>query len=454
MQGIRKFLALMLVLSMTLAAVPGLAQEAVPTTAPAPAGRRVVTFWHCFGGKIGEAVQAVVDGYNASQDVIWVEATYQGAYDDCLTKLKAALPAGNGPDLFQMFELGTTYLVGSGYCVPFQELLDADPYINLDDIEPALRNYYTYDGKMVCIPFNPSTPIMYFNKTAFVEAGLDPQNPPRTFDEIAAAAEKLTVKDGDKVTRYAMGLYIYGWFYEAFLAGLDALYVNNDNGRTARATAIDYDKNGAGKIILEKWKKLVDDGAIYNFGTNGNDSQAAFVAGQIAMTLASTASLTTITSAVGDAFEVGTAYLPSMAEKPTGGIIIGGANLWVVKNKDAQRQADAWDFVKYATSADVSAKFSQATGYFCANMKAYETESMKGYLEAHPNFATAINQLHSSPDSFATRGASVGVMPELRAIFQENMELVLQGAMSVDDALAEMASAGNAAIEGYNAANP
>jgi sn-glycerol 3-phosphate transport system substrate-binding protein len=356
--------------------------------------------------------------------------------------------------MFQMFELGTTYLVGSGYCVPFQDLLDADPYINLEDIEPALRNYYTYDGKMVCIPFNPSTAIMYFNKTAFTEAGLDPANPPRTFDDIAAIADKLTLKDGDKVTRHALGLYIYGWFFEAFLAGLDALYVNNDNGRTARATAIDYDQNGAGKIIMEKWKKLVDDGVIYNFGTNGNDAQAAFVAGQTAMNFGSTASLTTITSAVGDAFEVGTAYLPSMADSSTGGIIIGGANLWIVKNPDAQRQADAWDFLKYATSAEVSAKFSQATGYFCANMKAYETESMKGYLEAHPNFATAINQLHNSPDSFATRGASVGVMPELRAIFQENMELVLQGAMSVDDALAEMASAGNAAIESYNAANP
>ncbi len=454
MRKIRKTLALVLALLLTLMAMPSLAQEAIPTTAPAPAGRRVVSFWHCFGGKIGEAVQAVVDGYNASQDAIWVEATYQGAYDDCLTKLKAALPAGNGPDMFQMFELGTTYLVGSGYCVPFQDLLDADPYINLDDIEPALRNYYTYNGKMVCIPFNPSTPIMYFNKTAFKEAGLDPENPPRTFDEIAAVADKLTVREGDKVTRHAMGLYIYGWFYEAFLAGLDALYVNSDNGRTARATAIDYDQNGAGKTILEKWKKLVDDGVIYNFGTNGNDAQAAFVAGQTTMMLASTASLTTITAAVGDAFEVGTAYLPSMAEKPTGGIIIGGANLWVVKNKDAQRQADAWDFVKYATSAEVSAKFSQATGYFCANTKAYETESMKSYLAEHPNFATAINQLHASPDSYATRGASVGVMPELRAIFQQYMELVLQGAMSVDDALVEMASEGNAAIENYNAANP
>lgn len=99
-----------------------------------PDGRREVVFWHCFGGTIGEAVQAVIDGYNASQNEVWVTGIYQGAYDDCLTKIKAALPAGTGPDIFQMFELGTTWLVGSGLCTPFQDLLDADPYVNLDEM--------------------------------------------------------------------------------------------------------------------------------------------------------------------------------------------------------------------------------------------------------------------------------------------------------------------------------
>lgn len=443
----KRILALILTLALLTAALPAALAE---TPAAVPDGRREVVFWHCFGGTIGEAVQAVVDGYNASQNEVWVTAIYQGAYDDCLTKIKAALPAGTGPDIFQMFELGTTWLVGSGLCTPFQELLDADPYVDLDDIEPALRNYYTYDGKMQCMPFNPSTPIMYYNKTAFAEAGLDPENPPRTFDEIAALKDKLTVVENGRTTRYTMGLYIYGWFFESFLAGVNANYVNNNNGRTGVATAIEYDQSGAGAQIITKWKQLVDDGVIYDYGTNGTDSQTAFCAGQTCMTLASTASLTSILKAVDGKFEVGTAYLPSMADEPTGGVLIGGANLWIPKTENAQKQADAWDFLKYATSAEVSAAFSQATGYFCANTNAYKTETMQAYLDANPNFRTAINQLHDCPINYATQGASVGVMAELRQIFQSWMELVLQDAISVDEALEEMANESNAAIANYN----
>ena len=118
-------------------------------TATVNAEKHTVTFWHCFGGTIGEALQATVDAFNASQDEIFVEASFQGSYDETLTKLKAAFPAGTAPDVFQMFELGTNYLAGTDYVVPFQDMLEKDPYITLDNIEGVLRNYYTVDGKMV-----------------------------------------------------------------------------------------------------------------------------------------------------------------------------------------------------------------------------------------------------------------------------------------------------------------
>ncbi len=455
MRTITRFLSCLLTICLLLASITVSAQAtAAPTSTPMPApeGRREVVFWHCFGGTIGEAVQRVVDGFNASQDEIWVTAIFQGGYDDALTKLKAAMPAGTGPDMFQMFELGTTFLVNSGWTIPFQEMLekDAEPYINIDDIEPALRNYYTYNDKMVCIPFNPSTPIMYYNKTAFQEAGLDPENPPTTFAEIAAIADKLTVKEGNRVTRYAMGLPIYGWFFENFLAGMGANYVNNDNGRTAHASAIEFDQSGAGKTIMETWKQMVDDGAIYNFGADNAAARDGFLAGQTCITLESTAQLKTMLNGSAGKFELGTAYLPSMLEKTQYGVIIGGANLWLCKQENEQKVNDAWTFIKYATSAAVSAQFSMDTGYFCANMTAYEEPSFQAYLKEYPNFLTAINQLHDCPKSYATQGASVGVMPELRAIFQEEAALYLDDAESVDDMLKNMATKGNTAIQSYN----
>jgi len=429
-----------------------LATTSASEAATVPEGRREVVFWHCFGGTIGEAVQRVIDGYNASQDEIWVTGIYQGGYDDCLTKLKAAMPVGTGPDMFQMFELGTTFLVNSGWTIPFQEMLeqDAEPYIQIDDIEPALRNYYTYDGQMVCIPFNPSTPIMYYNKTAFEEAGLDPDDPPTTFAEIAAIADKLTIKEGNRVTRYAMGLPIYGWFFENFLAGMGANYVNNDNGRTGIATAIEFDTSGAGKTIMETWKQMVDDEIIYDFGADNTAARDAFLAGQTCITLESTAQLTTMTNGSAGKFELGTAYLPSMLDKTQYGVIIGGANLWLCKQDDQQAIDDAWAFIKYATSASVSAQFSMDTGYFCANMTAYDEPSFQAYLAENPNFLTAINQLHDCPASYATQGASVGVMPELRAIFQAEAALYLDDAETLDEMLQNIATQGNTAIENYN----
>ncbi|MEA4899100.1 ABC transporter substrate-binding protein [Bacillota bacterium Meth-B3] len=451
MKVLSKLLSLLLIVSLFLSfAAPAFAAEATPV--PVPEGRREVIFWHCFGGLIGEAVQRVVDGFNASQNDIWVTAIFQGAYDDALTKLKAAMPAGTGPDMFQMFELGTTFLVNSGWTVPFQEMLekDAEPYISIDNIEPALRNYYTYDGKMVCIPFNPSTPIMYFNKDVFKEAGLDPENPPTTFKEIMAIADKLTVKEGNRTTRYAMGLPIYGWFFENMLAGAGSNYVNNDNGRTGHATAIEFDQNGVGQMILENWKQMVDEGILYNYGADNGASRDGFLAGQTAITLESTAQLRVLEKGSEGKFELGTAYLPSMLDKTQNGVIIGGANLWLCKQDDEQRVNDAWTFIKYATSAPVAAQFSMDTGYFCANMTAYDQPEFQEYLKANPSFLTAINQLHDCPSNYATQGASVGVMPELRAIFQEEASLYLDDAQSIEDTLANLAAKSNAAIQSYN----
>ena len=431
---------------------PEQASGSLSGTAKAPEGARVIVFWHCMGGNIGEAVEDIVNDFNSSQSEIYVQSEYQGAYDDALTKLKAAMPAGNAPDVVQMFELGTRYLADSGFAIPIEDMLAEDPVVSMEDLEPILVNYYTLDGKFQCMPFNPSTPIMYYNKTAFSEAGLDPENPPRTFAEIEEIGEKLIKKDGGRITQYPFALFIYGWFFENFIAGMGELYADNDNGRTDRATAVVYDQNGSARTIMETWKRLVDKEIIVNYGRSGDDCRNAFIAGQAAMTLASTANLSAILEGVGDRFEVGTAYLPMMGgSSQEGGVIIGGGNLWLLDNEDEQKVKDAWEFIKYATSPEVAAEFSRKTGYFCANKNAYETEEMKAYLQENPNFQTAIDQLHDTPLNYATQGASLGVFSEIRATFEQNMELVLQNGQSVDEAISAMAESANEAIANYNA---
>ena len=436
----KKWLALFLTLCLLVGALSFASAE----------GKRTITFWHCFGGRIGEAVDAIAADYNASQDEVHVEASFQGSYDETLTKVKSALPSGTGPNVFQMFEVGTNYLANTGALVPFQDMLEKDPYITLDQVEGVLRNYYTVNGKLQAIPINPSSPVMYYNKTAFEKAGIT--EVPTTFAEIEAIAEKLTAVEGNP--EHALGLSIYGWFFENLLAGAGAYYVNNENGRMEAATAIDYDTNGGGKLILDTWKRLVDNGVCYNFGVSNDDARAAFIAGKTAMTFESTAQLTTMTTGVGDAFEVGVAFLPSVLDKAQGGVLIGGAALWMTKQEDEQALKDAWDFIKFATSAEVAAKFSMATGYFAANTTAYEVPEYVQFLKDNPNANVALDQLRASPLNNATAGASVGVMQELRQVWQQHMDLFLQGAYATaEEAMAEMAKESNKAITYYNETN-
>lgn len=433
----KKFLSLALVLMLALS---------FATVASAESGKRTVVFWHCAGGTIGEAVQANVDAFNASQDEIYVEAIYQGGYDDSLIKIKAAVPAGEGPDVFQIYEMATAYLVEQDWVVAFSDMLEQDPFMSLDDFNGALKNYYTVDGKFWCLPFNPSSPVMYYNKTAFEAAGVT--EIPTTFAEIEAIAQQLV--DGSDC-KYAMGLSIYGWFFEALLVGSGNYYVDNENGRTAAATQIVYDTNGGGQLVMESWKRLVDEGVCFNYGVDNDSSKAGFMAGDTAITFESTAQLTTITN--GASFDVGVAMLPSVLDERVDRAIVGGGNLWMVNTGDEQRMADTWTFMKYLASPEPAAAFSMATGYYAANSKAYEVDSYVTYLDEHPNAKVALDQLQASELSTLTGSLFTGVSSELRQIWQEEMDLYLQGAYTVEEALTEMASRSNASLASYNAAN-
>lgn len=422
------------------------------STGGSESGATEIVFWHAMGGVMGEQVDLMIKNFNESQDKVHVTAQYQGKYDDELTKLKSAMTdgSGSGPDIVQVYDIGSKFMVDSGYIVPVEDFIAADESFNKEDIEPNLVSYYSVDGKQYAMPFNSSTPLLYYNKDAFKEAGLDPEKAPETFAQVLEYAEKLTKKDGDKVTQYGFSMAIYGWFFEQLIAVQGEFYADNNNGRTANATKVVFDENGAGLNVVQTWKDLVDSGFVGNFGRNTDDTRNAFIAGRTAMYLDSTAQLASVIKGVGGRFEIGTGNMPRIGEKEDGGVIIGGGSLWIIDNKDEARKNAAWEFVKYASSPEAQAAWMQGTGYFATNVKSYEIESMKTYLEENPNFTTAINQLHNTPTNEFTSGALLGVFPEARAKFEENMELVLMGQQTPEDCIKSVATAVNAAITNYN----
>ncbi len=420
-----------------------------PASTPVKAEPQKLTLWHSMGGSGGEAIDKMVADFNASQTDAVVTAEFQGAYDDAITKLKSSVASGAGPDIMQLYDIGTRWMIDSGNAVVMQDLIDKDGY-DVAQIEPNIAGYYTVDDKLYSMPFNSSTPILYYNKNAFEAAGLDPEQPPKNWDELETYATKLTKKQGDE-TLTGITIQVYGWFFEQYMSKQEKTFANNGNGREDAATAVEFDSNGGGVNLLTRWKKLVDAGVMGNMGRDGTAITQAFAAGKTFMMMGSTASLNSISSAVGTNFELGTGFLPDLDTGVNGGVSIGGGSLWIMDRGSDDSKMASWDFVKFMIDPVQQVYWHQQTGYFPITVKAYELDEMKTHLAAKPQFQTAIDQLHSSP--VTARGALLGVFTEARATVEANIEEMLSGALTPEQAVEKAASSINTAIENYNIAN-
>lgn len=447
---LKRFLPLVLTATMaltTLAGCGGTAQGTVDNTASdGNKEKTTITFWHSMGGVNGDALTHLLDKFNSENDKgIFVDAQYQGEYDDSINKLKSAQLGNMGADLVQIYDIGTRFMVDSGWITPMQELIDKDNY-DVSKIEPNIAAYYSVDNKLYSMPFNSSTPILYYNKDMFDKAGI--KDVPESFPQIESAAADLTSKGG---ASNAISLGIYGWFFEQFICKQGLEYADNGNGRKDAATAVDFDKNGAGLNILNAWKSLYDKGGTANVGRGGDSGLADFSAGKSAMTLGSTASLKQILTDVNGKFEVGTAYFPSVVDGSKGGVSIGGASLWALDNKDEAKKDATWEFVKFLISPESQAYWNANTGYFPVTTDAQNEQVFKDNVKEFPQFQTAIDQLHSSAPEYA--GALLSVFPEARQIVETEIENMLNGKQTPEETLKTMADSINKSIEEYNTIN-
>jgi sn-glycerol 3-phosphate transport system substrate-binding protein len=418
---IKKISCLVLATSM-LMGLMGCSKTAAPSSTDVKKPIEIV-FWHAMAGVNGQGIATLVDKFNKSNKDVHVTAQFQGTYDDELTKLKTAMQGKAGPDVCQVYDIGSRYMIDGGWVVPVQKYIDSDKY-DKTKIEPNLLSYYTIDSKLWSMPFNSSTPILYYNKTAFKEAGLDPNVAPKTFKEVEEYAAKLVKKDaGGTVTQYGFSMAIYGWFFEQLIAKQGALYTNNNNGRTDRATTVEFEKNGAGLNILKEWQTLIKSGNVGNFGRKTDDTKNAFSAGRSAMILESTGALNGLTKGAGGRFEIGTAFIPSLNDAKDGGVIIGGGSLWMIDNKNTDKEKATWEFIKYMSQPEQQV------------------------------FQTAVDQLHQTPTNYNTQGACIGVFAEARSTIETNIEKMLQNKQSPEDTVKTAATTINSAIENYNKTN-
>lgn len=413
-------------------------------------GRIEVRFWHSMSGTNGQAIDKMADDFNESQDQYHVEPIYQGGYPQSLKKLVSSFGTSSMPTMVQLDDIEVQFMIDSLAVTPVQQFIEIETF-DLSDYDPRALAYYTVDDMLYAMPFNLSGPVLYYDKRAFEEAGLDPEKPPRTLDDVRAYSERLLTRNDDgSIKRNGISLAINAWYFEQMLAKQGALYANNENGRGDRATAVSFD-SPAGREILAWWQEMVHEGLATNMGRDALQAMLNVLTGKSAMTIASTGSLQSVLIAIGpeNAARFGVGALPAPAS-PQGGIVLGGAAVWIMNDRPTEEQQGAWEFLKYATQPSVQALWHVRTGYFPVRLSSWNMGRAAKLHKDYPQFTVARQQVLDSPLNNVTAGAVLGPFTQVRESVELAFEQVLVGGETPDEAMERARDESNRAIERYN----
>lgn len=406
-----------------------------------------ITYWHAMSGLAGQAIDEQVRLFNESQDRIHVEVEYKGSYRDTLNATQAAVQTGNAPHVIQSFEISTQQLIDMGIFIPLQETLSPE-VVDWDKFLPAVVDYYNFDGTLYSMPYNSSNAILYYNKDVFEKAGLDPNRPPETLEEVMEYSKQI-VESG--AASYGMTFPLHSWFFEQWMANIGAVLVNNDNGRSGRPTEVMLDQPQA-QAIFEWINEMYQADYYINPGVeNWSQSRQIFAAQQVGMSIDSTAAVSTKLKAGEDnGFEVGTGFIPIPAGYERHGSTIGGGSLWVLGVHSEEEIAAAGELIVFLSGPEIQAQWHKDTGYYPVHVDALEVLEEEGWFEENPAYKTAVDQLFETISGPASDGAAVGVFPEIRTIIVDALQEVFQNTKTIEQALSDAKARADQAIAEYN----
>lgn len=409
-----------------------------------------IVMWHSMPRASEETLQELADQFNASQADVRVRLLNTTSYNDTFTKYRAGLSGGDLPDVVQIQDTSLQGMIDSQSVVPIGACVKADKY-DTSDIIPRAIDYWTVAGTLYGMPFNVSNPVLYYNRTAFTRAGLDPDDPPETLDEVRAAAQKLVTSG---TTKFGYSIKLDPWYLEHWLAKAGKPYVDNGNGREKRATAVVFDTK-AGRQIFSWLDGMVDDGLALNTGPpEGNvDNLLAIGAGNSAMTIDTSGNLGSILQVLGSGqfpdVQIGVAPMPG--PKGKGGVLVGGAALYIPKASAPEKQAAAWKFVKYLLEPANQAQWSVGTGYVPLREASLDEPVLKAAWAAQPEFRVAYDQLLTGVNNVATAGPVIGPYAEVRETVVNALTRMLTQGVDPKVALTSAADTADDQIESYNA---
>jgi len=431
-----------------------LALAAAACFAPAAYAQTEIQWWHSMGGALGERLNALAGKFNASQKDYKVVPVYKGSYPVSMTAAIAAFRAGNAPHIVQMFEVGTATMMAARTAIKPVYALAQETGVNIDpkNYVGGVRGYYsTADGKLVSMPFNSSTPITWYNKDAFKKAGLDPEKPPRTWEETREAAKKIRAAN-TVACGYTMAWPTWTQF-ENFSAIHNVPLATKANGMKG----MDAELKINSPLHVKHLQTLMDmhKEGTFKYGGRDGAADALFPSGECAIFHGSSGMRARVIREA--KFQWGVTMLPyykGTAGAPKNGII-GGASLWVMTSpkRTAEEYKAVAEFFQYISRPEVDAKWHMDTGYVPITMAGFALASGQGYYIKNPGADVPFRQLTLTEPTENSMGLRLGNMPEIRVIIQEEMEKSFQGQQTAKQALDSAVKRGDTVLRNFERTN-
>jgi sn-glycerol 3-phosphate transport system substrate-binding protein len=410
-----------------------------------------IQWWHSMTGALNDRVVEIATKFNDSQADYKVVPVFKGTYPESMTAAVAAFRSGKAPHILQVFEVGTaTMMAGTKAIKPVYEVMaQAGEKFDTNAYMPAVASYYSdTQGRMLSMPFNSSTPVFFYNKDAFKKAGLDPNKPPKTWDEAQEAALKL--RDAGVPCSFTTGW--QSWVQlETMSAWHNQEFASKQNGFGGHDAKLSFNTQLMIRHIakLDSWVNS----RLFTYAGRRNEPEAKFYAGDCAMLTSSSAAYANIKRNA--KFEFGVAPLPyydDVRGAPQN-TIIGGASLWVMAGHKPDEYKGVAKFFTFLSSPEVQADWHQKTGYVPITKAAYELTKKQGYYDANPGTDVAIQELLLKNPTKDSKGIRLGNFVQIRDIIDEELEAVWAQKKGPKQALDDAATRGDAELRKFERAN-
>jgi sn-glycerol 3-phosphate transport system substrate-binding protein len=411
-----------------------------------------IQLWHAMSGELGRQLDKLAADFNASQSDYRIVPSYKGNYTETVTAAIFAFRSRSQPAVVQVNEIATaTMTAAKGAMYPvFQLMKDQNEPFSPDLYLPAVSGYYVdAAGNLLSFPFNASTPILYYNKTLFRDAGLNPDLPPKTWPELGAAAKRLR-------ERGAVCGFTTSWPSWIHIENFSALHnlplATRANGFEGLDAELTIDNPALVRHIgqLAEWQK----DKVFDYSGRGQSAEPRFQNGECGIFIGSSATRADIRANA--KFEVGYGmmpYWPDIAGAPQNSII-GGATLWVLRDRPRDEYRGVAKFFAYLSQPGVQAAWHQSTGYLPITRAAFELTRAQGFYERNPGAAISFEEIAQHPPTQNSKGIRLGSFVLVRGVIEDELEQAFAGKKSAQAALESAVQRGNKLLRQFERASP